>query len=80
MAIKVNFKGTSSRGTNYLYYCSVCWHEQEENHPAAETPVVCCAECGHCMNKKPTALNLDAELHENSKSHNIGWDYDDSEE
>jgi peptide subunit release factor 1 (eRF1) len=80
MAIKINYKGTSSRGTNYLYRCPVCHHEQEENHPAAETPTIRCNKCQHCMNKKPTTLNLDAELHENGKSYNIGWDYDGSEE
>ncbi len=79
MEIKINYKGTSCQGTTYLYACS-CGHEQQEQHPAAETPHICCDVCQGLMNKKPTAVNLDAELHENSKSHNIGWDYDESEE
>lgn len=77
---KINYKGTSSRGTTYLYRCPVCCHEQEEVHPAADEPMVRCTECGHCMNKKPTIVNLDADFHQDCASYNIGWDYDGSEE
>ena len=43
-------------------------------------PLIRCDKCGHCMNKKPTAVNLDADQHQDSLSYNIGWDYDESEE
>ena len=77
---KINYKGTSSRGTTYWDRWPVCGHEHEEVHPAAEDPLVRCTDCGHCMNKKPTALNLDADQHMDSMSWNRGWDYDGSEE
>ncbi len=80
MGFKINYKGTSCRGTLFNYHCPVCGHEQEATHPASKNPPVHCDKCGHCMNKKMTVLHMDADLHENGKSHNIGWDYDDSEE
>ena len=74
MSFKINYKGTDSRGVNYLYRCPVCCHEQEATHPASKNPPVRCDKCGHCMDKKPTAVNPGADLGANGKSHNIGWD------
>ena len=75
MTFKINYKGTSCRGTQFLYICTSCCFEHKETHPASEEPTVECGNrCGGMCAKKPTALNLDADLHDNSKSHNIGWD------
>lgn len=76
MAIKVNYKGTSCRGTLFTYKCPVCCHEQDVSHPASEEPLVRCDKCNHCMNKKPTVPALDADHHDSMKSHNLGWDTD----
>jgi hypothetical protein len=78
--IKINYKGTSCRGTEFLYICPVCKHEQKATHAASEEPLVRCDKCQHCMNKKPTAVNLDADQHQDSLSYNIGWDYDGTKE
>ena len=80
MAITINYKGTSCRGTTFLYICNDCCHEQEATHPASEEPQIMCAECTGHMHKKPTALNLDADQHMDSMSWNRGWDYDESKE
>lgn len=77
---KINYKGTDCRGTTFLYRCPVCCHEQEATHPSSKNPPVRCDKCGHCMNKKPTVVNLDADQHQDSLSYNIGWDYDESSE
>ena len=74
MDIKINYKGTSCRGTLFLYMCNFCAWEQEETHKAAEDPAIVCKCCGRSMRKKPTATTMDADLHDNGKSHNIGWD------
>ena len=74
MSFKINYKGTDCRGTTFLYYCGKCTHEQEETHPASEEPMVVCPECHYTMNKKPTAVNMDADYHDGCKAHNIGWD------
>ncbi len=71
---KINYKGTSCRGTTFLYYCGKCTHEVEVTHSASEDPTIVCTECLYTMNKKPTAVNLDADFHDCSKAHNIGWD------
>ena len=81
MAITINYKGTSCRGTDFLYICPSCEWEQKETHPAAEEPKIQCPSCNRCdLHKKPTALNLDADQHQDSMSWNRGWDYDESKE
>lgn len=75
---KINYKGTDCRGTLYVYRCPVCNHEQEATHSASKNPPVHCDKCGHCMNKKPTTVNLGADMHQDMLSYNIGWDYDES--
>jgi len=75
---KINYKGTNCRGTTFLYICPVCCHEQEETHAASDEPNIRCNKCSHFSHKKPTAVNLDADQHQDSLSYNIGWDYDES--
>lgn len=72
---KINYKGTSCRGTVFLYRCD-CGHEQHEQHPAESTPCVHCAVCNLLMNKKPVAPAFDADHHDSMRSHNLGWDGD----
>ncbi len=76
MTIKINYKGTSCRGTTFLYICTTCAHEHKEIHPASEEPTVEChdLECEGICIKKPTVIAMDADLHDGGKSHNIGWD------
>lgn len=75
-SFKINYKGTSCRGTTFLYRCTTCGNEHEERHPAAEEPTIEChnSECDGTCKKKPTLVNLDADFHDCSKAHNIGWD------
>ncbi len=73
MSFTINYKGTSCRGTKFLYKCSGCAEEQEVIHAAAEEPTLLCG-CGDSMHKKPTAPALDAELHERMMSFNLGVD------
>lgn len=73
---KINYKGTSCRGTTYDYLCARCNHIQQEVHAAAEEPVITCAECSYSMHKKPGAPAFDADHHDSMKSHNLGWDGD----
>jgi len=73
MSFKINYKGTACRGTTFLYACS-CGHEQEQVHPAADTPCVECKKCTALMYKKPTAPAWDADLHDSMRSQNLGWD------
>ena len=80
MAFKINYKGTSCRGTLFLYACGKCAFEQEHVHAAADEPMVICEKCFYTMHKKPVVVTMDADLHDNGKSHNIGWDYDESKE
>jgi DNA-directed RNA polymerase subunit RPC12/RpoP len=80
MTLKINYKGTDCRGIDYLYYCDKCKHEQEENHAASKKPTILCSECNYTMHIKPTAVHLDADFHDNSKSHNLGWDYDEDKD
>ncbi len=74
MSFIINYKGTSCRGTTFLYFCKACSHEQEEQHPAADAPKILCAECSCVMVKKPTVTSLDAEHHDSMLSRNLGWD------
>ncbi len=74
MSFKINYKGTSCRGTLFDYTCNNCGHEQQATHPASEDPVVCCDECCATMNKRPTAPSFDADHHDSMMSHNLGWD------
>ena len=74
MTIKINYKGTSSRGINYIYRCGRCGEEQAVTHPAIEEPIVACKSCDCECNKKPAAPALDADHHDSMRSHNIGWE------
>ena len=76
MAIKINYKGTDCRGTTFLYLCGKCNHEQEEVHKASDDPLIVCTECQYSMNKKPTAINMDADHHDSCLYHNLGWSND----
>jgi hypothetical protein len=76
MAFTINYKGTSCRGTLFIYLCGKCGHEQESVHPAREEPMVVCEKCCYAMNKKPVVFSLDADHHDSMRSHNIGWDED----
>ena len=76
MSFTINYKGTSCRGTEFLYVCTTRHQEHSETHPASQEPTVECLdpECDGICVKKPTMVNLDADCHDSSKSHNIGWD------
>lgn len=76
MSFNINYKGTSCRGTLFLYKCNACTNTQEETHPAADEPVIQCSACGTDCTKKPTVPSLDADHHDSMLSHNIGWDED----
>lgn len=77
MGFKINYKGTACRGTTFLYICPVCAWEQEEVHPASEEPEIQCSGCqSSILQKKPTAVNMDADHHDSMKFHNLGWDED----
>lgn len=76
MSFKINYKGTSCRGTLFAYVCAGCEHEQQVTHPAEEDREVTCPECCSTMHKKPTAPAFDADHHDSMKSHNLGWDGD----
>lgn len=78
MSFNINYKGTSCRGTTFLYTCTTCAREHEEMHPASQEPTVDChdLECGGICIKKPTVPALDADHHDSMLSHNIGWDSD----
>lgn len=76
MSFKINYKGTSCRGTKFLYICDSCAWEQEEVHAAADTPSVECCNCHIPMHKKPTAPAFDADHHESMKTQNLGWEGD----
>ena len=76
MTFKINYKGTSCRGTMFLYQCGKCNHCEHVTHPASEDPMVVCPHCQYTMAKKPTAPAFDADMHDDMKSHNIGWDRD----
>lgn len=71
---KINYKGTSCRGTTFLYICGKCNHEQEAVHSAEEDAIVACSKCQYRMHKKPTAVNMDADHHDSMKYHNLGWE------
>ena len=79
MPFKINYKGTSCRGTKFLYRCGKCKHEQEAVHPAREEPRVGCTKCHSTMNKKPVAPAFDADHHDSMKSWNLGWYGDETE-
>lgn len=74
MTFRINYKGTSCRGTTFLYFCGKCGHEHEVVHPAREEPMVICEACHYTMNKKPTTVNMDADHHDSMKYHNLGWE------
>jgi len=82
MSFSINYKGTSCRGTTFLYVCTTCQHEHEEQHAASEEPTVMCeaspekgkARCEGICVKKPTVPALDADHHDSMRSYNIGWD------
>lgn len=74
MSFTINYKGTDSRGINYIYACPSCGHEQHECHGAQESPTVSCQSCETIINKKPACPSLDADHHESMLSHNIGWE------
>ena len=76
MTFKINYKGTSCRGTEFLYVCA-CANEQKSTHPAAEEPSVTCTSCGGIMKKKLTVTSLDADHHDSMRFHNLGWSEND---